>query len=269
MPNINREQIRINNGLQTDLEKKAQEYFIKLASEHTDECIEKYKNLNESFDGRYVCSDLFKEIFPLYNADRKSRNLFIGGVHNSSACLANEQFQRLAADDSITDCVFLTGIPGAGKSFFIQSLLEQGEFGKNIAIFEGDINSLDTIRQKINVMQENNKKIHIIIVNPTIELAYRNSLKRLEVVGRGASKATIARIAAGIPGALQTLYNEFEDIDVGIYNKKTNTDIELFTGIDNIDILDHGSYTDVLDELNELEQKVKKEKQNRVDRKLN
>ena len=266
MPNIDKDVIRVNNNLESEIERKGQDYFIKLASERTDDMIEKYKKHPESYGGKYVCSDLFKEIFPLYNSDRNSRNLFISAVHNSSACLANEQFQRLAKDDSITDCVFLTGVPGAGKSFFIQSLYNSGEINNNTVVYEGDINSIDTIRQKINVMQENGKKIHIIVVNPTIELAYKNACKRLEEVGRGASKATISRIASGLPGTLQTLCHEFADIDVGIYNKKTNYDIELFEGIENIDLLDHGSYTEILDELNMLEAKVKKNKEDRIER---
>ncbi|MBO6195047.1 MAG: zeta toxin family protein [Bacilli bacterium] len=269
MPNIDRSVIRVNASLESEIERKGQDYFIKLASEHTDECIEKYKNLEQSFGGRYVCSDLFKEIFPLYNSDRNSRNLFISAVHNSSACLANEQFQRLAKDESISDCVFLTGIPGAGKSFFIESLRESGELKENMVIYEGDINSLDTIRQKINVMQENGKKVHIIVVNPTIELAYKNACKRLEIVGRGASKKTIARIASGIPGALQTLNIEFKDLDIGIYDKKTNTDIKSYVGIENLDLLDHGSFNEILDELDQLEAKAKQIREDRIERHIN
>lgn len=48
----------------------------------------------DSFMGRYICTDLFKELFPDFNKSKESRGLFNIAVHNSAAVLASEQFRR-------------------------------------------------------------------------------------------------------------------------------------------------------------------------------
>ena len=60
MGNIDRSIIRIKTSLETEAERNAQEYFIKMASEHTDECLERYCNLKITHNGRYICSDLHR-----------------------------------------------------------------------------------------------------------------------------------------------------------------------------------------------------------------
>jgi signal recognition particle GTPase len=85
-----------------------------------------------SFQGRYVNSDLMKEMFPEYNASRDHRNKYNLPVHNAAAVLASAQFRASIADDSVperTNVVFLTGVPGAGKT---TAVLARSRIGQGI-----------------------------------------------------------------------------------------------------------------------------------------
>ena len=73
----------------------------------------------QSFAGRYVCSDLFKETFPEFAASNEARGRYNNPLHNSAAVLASEQFRRMVqdpADPGRNTVIFLTGVPGAGKT---------------------------------------------------------------------------------------------------------------------------------------------------------
>lgn len=238
-------------------EKKMEQYFIDEACEKTEEYLQKYKNMPQSFGGRYICADLFKETFDIYSVDSSTRNFYASVIHNSAAVLSNELFQRLAEDSSISKCIFLTGIPGAGKSFFVQSLIVNGELPKDTMVFEGDINSLDTIKQKMQKILDNHKKIYIIVLNPTLELAYRNMMERLHEIGRGASMHTMARIASGLKCSLKELNRFFEgNLQIGIYNKLSNTDITIQEGIENINSLEDRSYEEIKKELAQIRETI-------------
>lgn len=86
-------------------------------------------------------------------------------IHNSAAVLANEMFHEKAASKDIKRCIFISGVPGAGKSFLIQSLIMSGAIDEDTMIYEGDISSR-TIYEKIDVVINNNIKPYIMIVNP-------------------------------------------------------------------------------------------------------
>ena len=74
--------------------------------------INAYKQDERSFNGRYVCADLFKETFASYSVSRESRGRYNGAVHNSAAVLSAEQFRRTLADNAHPErdkVLFLTG----------------------------------------------------------------------------------------------------------------------------------------------------------------
>ena len=238
-------------------DRKIEQYFIDEACEKTEEYLQKYKNMPQSFGGRYICADLFKETFDIYSVNSETRNLYASSIHNSAAVLSNELFQRMAIDPAISKCIFLTGIPGAGKSFFVQSLIVNGELPKDTMVFEGDINALETIKQKMQKVLDNHKKIYVIVLNPTLELAYRNMMERLHEIGRGASMHTMARIASGLKNSLKDLYSFFNgNIQIGIYNKFSNADIVIQEGIENINTLEDRSYEEIKDELAQIREKI-------------
>lgn len=222
-------------------------FFIKDAEENELKHFEIYKQLESSINGKYVCSDLFKETFPLYAESIESRKKLSEVIHNSAACLAGDYFNMLAADKSIDKCIFLAGVPGAGKSYLIQSIALSGELDDKTMIYEGDITT-DTIYEKIDKCVENGKELFFLIINPTLELARRNAIARHFEIGRGASSKTMARIMSKIPTALNNIIAKY-DIELGIFNKRTNYDIDYIIGTENIAILNHGTYEEILNKL--------------------
>lgn len=224
-----------------------EDFFIKDAEENDLKHFEIYKQLESSINGKYVCSDLFKETFPLYTKSLESRKKLSEVIHNSAACLAGEYFDILAKDKSVDKCIFLSGVPGAGKSYFIQSIALSGQLDDKTMIYEGDITT-ETIYEKIDKCVENGKDIFFLIVNPTLELAQRNAIARHFEIGRGASSETMARIMSKIPGALENIMKKY-DIELGIFDKHSNYDVYGTVGKESLDHLNHGTYEEILDKL--------------------
>ena len=232
----------------------AQEFIINDAEENEELHIKDYNKLESSYNGRYICSDLMKETFPIYTESIDSRKKYSEVIHNSCACLAGEVFERQAKDPSIDKCIFLTGVPGAGKSYLIQSIIFSGLLGTDIMVYEGDITT-PSIKEKMQLLKDQNKDIMILVVNPTLELAQENAIRRHFEIGRGASSQTMARIMSKLPNAVRELDQEF-DLSVGIFNKKTNYDTYNTVGIENVDTLEHGTYEEILDEFLHLREEL-------------
>lgn len=248
--------------------KSTEDFFIADAEEHMEEHFAKYRALESSIDGKYVCSDLFKETFPLYAASVESRSKYNRTVHNSAACLASEYFDRLVSSDEVKKCIFLSGVPGAGKSYLIQSIATKGEIDgesinlDDIMIYEGDITT-PTIYEKLDKCVQYGKEIFVIIVNPTLELAQRNAIKRKFEIGRGASCETMARIISKIPKAIVDIIGKYK-IELGIYNKKSNYDIEFNVGKEYAHELNRGNYDEILAELQKYRTIILEEMKNEL-----
>ena len=78
-----------------------------------------YRAHPDTHGGRYVAADMMKEVCPEFSASREGRSTYNIPLHNSAAVLASEQFRRAVADMSHPErdtAIFLTGIPGAGKT---------------------------------------------------------------------------------------------------------------------------------------------------------
>ena len=121
-------------------------------------------------------------------------------------------------------------------------------------IYEGSIIT-DTIIEKISLALANNKRVYMIIINPTLELAYQNVLTRIKESGRGASIQTMAKIASGLYDAVKRLYTMFNnELEIGIYQKEANDKIEIDLGIEKVEKLKIGSYEEVLKRLEEIKE---------------
>lgn len=72
----------------------------------------------------------------------------------------------------------------------------------------------------------------------------------------------MARILSKIPIALNEIKERYPNIELGIYNKKTNYDIENYVGFENAELLNHGDYDTVLEELQKLRIEILKEIEN-------
>lgn len=164
----------------------------------------------DSFGGRYVCSDLFKETFPEYAASKEARGRYNGVVHDSAAVLAAEQFRRVIADRSEPardQAVFLTGIPGAGKT---SSFLGAGQLDPAArVVFEGQL--VDPVKSVEKIVQavDAGLKPVIIVVHREPEQALENTLRRFIEKGRGAGIGVMADIQGGLPASLRKIEQIF------------------------------------------------------------
>lgn len=171
----------------------------------------RYANLPQSFGGRYVCSDLFKETFAPYRESPQSRGRYNAPVHNAAAVLASEQLRRLlVAGEPERDTVLLvTGIPGAGKT---SAVLDGGEIPGHVrAVYEGQLADSATALAKVRQILEQGLKPVIYAIHTTPERALRNTLQRFTEMGRGASIETMAKIQGGLTQGLRRIQEQHGD----------------------------------------------------------
>lgn len=177
-----------------------------------------YLEKPQSFNGRYVCSDLFKETFDAYGGaahdeyGRAARTKFNPAIHNSAAVLANEQFTRSINSKTNPEqdtVVFLTGSPGAGKT---SSIMEGGALPDGVrVVYEGQLINDKLAIEKIQASLEAGLKPLIIAVHTKPEQALDNTFKRFDNEGRGASIGVMADIQGKTPDSLEKIRNHFGD----------------------------------------------------------
>ena len=195
----------------TDPEKaRVQTDAIASAETFTERHIARYRAMDGAFGGRYIAADLFKETFVDYAASRKSRARFNNAVHNASAVLSAELFRRvLTEDDGRTRAMFLTGIPGAGKT---TSVLVQGGLAPDTRlVFEGQMWRPESTLPKLQQAIDAGLEPVVVVVHPRPEYALRNTFKRINELGRGASIGTMASIQGGMPDGLAAVREHFGD----------------------------------------------------------
>lgn len=167
---------------------------------------ELYRRLPESLEGRYVNSDLFKEIFPEYSASPAHRTLFNVPVHNSAAVLANELFHRqVAAKDpqGRRDVLFITGIPGAGKSTSIQR--NKVNLSDYKVIYEGQLANFDQAKEKIDWCLQHGCEVTVYAFHQSPERALQNTFVRFNTIGRGASITAMSNIQGNLGDSIERL----------------------------------------------------------------
>jgi hypothetical protein len=218
---------------------KVQEKIVKSVTANPDYFIGKYIKLPNSFGGKYVCADLFKEVFPEYNSSRETRGYFNTVVHNSAAVLASEQFRRLAdkkATESMT-IMFLTGVPGAGKT--TSFLVAQKEMGDtSYAVFEGQLARPEPGIDKISLALGAGYNVSIYAVHVKSLTALDNTIKRFNKYGRGASVFGMAAIQGELPNGLQKINNTFENqLKLEIIDKREQANTKRLAGWNNIETL--------------------------------
>ena len=166
----------------------------------------------QSFEGRYVCSDLFKETFPEFSASNEARGRYNNPLHNSAAVLASEQFRRMVRDPAHPErdtVIFLTGVPGAGKT---TAVLDNAELPAGVRlIYEGQLARPATVFPKIQEVIDAGLNPVVIVVHTPAETALLNTLRRFERDGRGASIEAMASILGGLPQGLAAIHERFGD----------------------------------------------------------
>jgi len=195
----------------TDPAKSAAEATaIELATEHTDKVLADYAARPDTFEGRYVCADTFKELMPGYARSRESRNELNGAVHNASAVLSSEQFRRIVdsgPQPGRDKVVFVTGIPGAGKS----STIARAVADSAAVVFEGQMSRPEPAMQKIEHALQKGFKVAIVAVHVAPEVALERTHSRYidPNNGRGASISVMSDIQGNLPAGLRRIQEQY------------------------------------------------------------
>lgn len=250
---MEKEQIIRRENLSDEM-KQIEELFINSACENTDDHILSYVSNKASFEGRYINSDLFKETFPLYAESIESRKKYNLLVHNSATTLARELFIRVVKNGKMKRCIFIGGIPGAGKSYITQSLLSYNEFDDTM-IYEVNMTS-PAIFDYIIAALQHRIKVSIIIVNPTLELSQRNIINRFREVGRASRFKTVATIGSRLPSSLEEIHKKFPDVPLIIYNKQNNIDGDCLVGWKYLPTLYKGTYEEIMSQLEDINKQI-------------
>lgn len=231
----------------------AEESVITSTLADPDKYIDAYKQDDRSFNGRFVCSDLFKERYEVYADSKESRNRFNGAVHNSAAVLAAEQFRRTLADNSTPEqdtAIFLTGIPGAGKT---TTILSNGELPAHIrVVYEGQLSNPQTTVEKVKQALDAGLNVEIVVVHPKPENALNNTFKRYSQEGRGASIEVMATIQGGLPESLELVHDRFGDaVSLTVVDRRDpNYSVQL-SGWEHLPVLSsEGNYYEIKNRLN-------------------
>lgn len=171
---------------------------------------EKYKSLDESFNGRYINSDLFKEVFEDYSTSPANRTVFNVPVHNSAAVLANALFREMVTSDDNSHgskVLFITGIPGAGKTTAIQGM--KFDFNNFKVVYEGQLSTFEQAKEKIAFCLQNKCEVDIVAFHRKPEKALFHTILRYYKIGRGASITAMSNIQGGMADSFEKIFNEF------------------------------------------------------------
>lgn len=224
---------------------KVQKNAVWLAQNQTQELINAYKRMDSTFQGRYIASDMMKEVFKDYRQSPAHRNQYNNAVHNSAAALAAKHFEQMLEESSVDGkkrVVFLTGSPGAGKT---SAVINNGQLDEDIkVIFEGQLANAPqnpAIMEKIQQAIDKGYQVEIIAINPLPEQALDNTFKRYydPEDGRGAPIATMARIQGNTYEGLKYLHNQFGDkLTLSIVDKpEGNHSIKTYNGWEHLAVL--------------------------------
>lgn len=185
---------------------------IELARKRTDQVLKAYSERHDTFGGRYVCADTMKELMPGFAESRETRTELNGAVHNAAAVLSSEQFHRLieaGPKPGADRAVFVTGIPGAGKSTSVVTAITS-DAG---VVFEGQLSRPGPGMEKIDQALKAGFKIEIVAVHINPETALeRTNFRFLDPNnGRGASIGVMSEIQGNLPDGLRQIHDRFGD----------------------------------------------------------
>lgn len=224
---------------------RVQETVMLTAFKDKDKIIKDYALHEKTFEGRYIASDMMKEMFSQYSQSQETRNKHNNAVHNTAAALAAKHFNDMLdkpIENGRDTVVFLTGGPGAGKT---TTVLNKGQLKDNVAVvFEGQLANAHqnpASMDKIQKALERGFKVEIVAVNPLPEQALDNTFKRFydPADGRGSSIATMARIQGNTYDGLKAVHNTFgNSVGLTIIDKPNGNNGKVeYTGWQHLDVL--------------------------------
>ena len=226
-----------------------QEETIMAVTHNPEQFFDRYQALEQSYGGRFINSDLFKETIPQYAASKESRNLYNTPVHNTAAVLAAEQFKRVLAQEAEPgkDAVYLvTGIPGAGKSTSLQQVPPDAH-----AVYEGQLADPRVAQEKVQQVLDAGFKPVLVAVHVQPEQALNNALDRFEKIGRPVSIEAQARIQGGLPEGLAAVRDQFGDqAELHVIDRRDFTQPSVMVGWEHLNTLEsEGNYEHIKERL--------------------
>jgi hypothetical protein len=218
---------------------RVQEAAAASAQSNPESHLAEYAAHPDSFAGRYVSADLMKETFAAYRETPEARNRYNAAVHNAAAVLASEQLRRLLSigpDAGAELVVLLTGIPGAGKTSAV--ITEQAFPEGHRAIYEGQLAKPETAFQKLDQVLQSGHQPVIVAVHAAPEDALRNTLRRFDIEGRGASIAVMADIQGRLPDAMEAVLQRYgTSVDIAINDNRDRRNPRTLAGWEHIAVL--------------------------------
>ncbi|QRN41645.1 MAG: hypothetical protein GKC53_05950 [Neisseriaceae bacterium] len=190
---------------------KTEDRIIKQVEANPAKYLADYDELPDlkDYNGRYVNSDQFKELFSEFTQSKASRAYYNNAVHNSAACLSSLKYDEVLAKDdgNKNKVVIVTGIPGAGKTKSIDEEIDK----KNVKlIFEGQLSNPENGGfDKIQKALDKGYKVKIVVAHRPPEQALDNIYHRIRTYGRGASIAAMANIQGNLPDGLNKINKRF------------------------------------------------------------
>ena len=184
---------------------------IDMATHRATDVFKMYARKPDTHGGRYVCADSFKELLPRFDESPQARSRYNGAVHNAAAVLASVQYRRLidkGLQGGRDKVMFITGIPGAGKSSTVQSHSLRDDMA---VIFEGQLSRPEPTMAKIEHALNAGFEVAVVAVHVSPEVALDRTNLRFSDPnnGRGASLAVMADIQGGLPAGLQQVEKQF------------------------------------------------------------
>lgn len=221
-----------------------QEEAIMAVERNPEQFFQRYRELEQSYGGRFVNSDLFKETIPQYSESKDTRNVYNTAVHNTAAVLAAEQLKRVLAQEAAPGrdkVLLLTGVPGCGKS---TSVLQDGLPPHAHAVYEGQLANAAVAVEKVQQVLDAGFKPVIVAVHVKPEQALDNALDRFGKIGRPVSIEAQARIQGGLPQGLAAVHERFGDqVELQIIDRRDFSQPKAVVGWDHLNTLEsEGTY---------------------------
>jgi hypothetical protein len=192
----------------------------------------RFTALPQSFGGRFISADTFKETFDAYRGSPAHRQRYTAPLHNASAVLADAWLRhalrqpRAPGRDAV---VLITGVPGAGKT---ASVLAAGQLPPGAhAVYEGQLAKPETALAKVQHVLDAGFHPIVVALHSTPERALDNTLRRFAVTGRGASIHTMARLQGNLPDGLVAVCAAFGDaVTLRIIDRRDFENPQLLAG---------------------------------------